>query len=210
MMVRLLTAAIAFSACHSHPMLPWVLLTKMGAEPSGYQTYTYVFFSEQQLKDRPDQERQRTARNQALIDAIIEEAGSYRPPLTVYCIPAKAGGPEAKPSLANYNSQLGDSYRAMFASRFPVSHMGKLSMMRLMNDSGPFLVTASAPLNEGKGAGPILYTELTRADPKQIKDAVSAYRPPAAEGSPGADNDLEDIAARLKKAHFDATVWQKN
>jgi hypothetical protein len=209
----LLPAAIALYACHPQPTRTWILLTALNTEPPGYPSYTYVFFGNENGKLRPDLKSRQQDRNRALLDAITAQASSESAPATVFCIPAKAGGPQAQADAGNYSSELADSYRSMLAVGFPGSHIGRLSAMRFITDPGPFLVTTLTPPHLGKSGGPILYTELSRVDPKQIRNGVAAYREPAEESGSGGqatDRLLQHMEARLKKAHFDTTVWTKN
>jgi hypothetical protein len=222
--VTVLGAAILLCACRFHlfqtppPPLSWVLIPKMGSEPHGYYTYTYVIFGPP--GEQADQKTAQAGRNRALLKAITQQtapagaAQAETPAQTnLFCFPASSGNPGREPGIDNYDPKLADVYRGNFDFRLRGGHRGRVLGMRLEKGLGPFLITISAPMGQTKDTAPLVVTELTAIDPAKMTEVVAAYRQKPGEDMEGdksaddAQQFLQRLSEKLNKAGGNATFW---
>jgi hypothetical protein len=218
--VTVLGAAILLCGCRFHlfqtppPPRPWVLITEMGGEPSGYHSYTYVFFGPP--ASQADEKTEQMARNRNLLKAITQtppaaeaQAGTLAR-ANLFCFPAKSDNPGRKPGIDNYDPGLADSYRGNFDFRLRGDHQSRVLGMRLERDLGPFLITIPAPLRQTKQTDPLVVTDLTTTDPAKMTGVVAAYRQTSGEPVEGDKSDeasqvLPHLSGKLNKAGGVAT-----
>jgi hypothetical protein len=216
--VLLATASLLLCACHHAVRIAqppasagWFLLAEQGSEPSGYRTYTYVFFTLRDFKDHSELKGETEQRNRALLQAITApNPNASGTPANLFCIPVTLHATPAKVDLKDYDAQLAQAYRSLVQVQLFTGgggHDAKLSALKLENNSGPFLVTSPAPLSQTRPKGAILFTELSDTAPGKIGDVIAAYRQFAAQGaadepSSGAVDFANEVAQRLLNAHL--------
>jgi hypothetical protein len=151
------------------------LLTKLGAERSGYGMYTYVLFGRDVGKTALPVHNDISQRYRSLLEAIesasesTSEAGRPSSETNLFCIPALSR--KRGLTLANYNSKLSLIYR----SRFARVTRGESTRSELLGSSGPLLVSSVHPLAHTQVGSHLLVFDLTSMNAKDMADVVEFY-----------------------------------
>ncbi len=154
----------------------YYLLPQRAGEPRGFAVYTYVLFGADVATSTSTGIE--ATRYQALLDAIaasvhsLQASGLAAPKsrTNLFCIPSKSSG--SKPSLANYNFVLASDLLVFARGTLPKSD----NFWAKLGNPGPILISTVQQTLESTAPGqPILFADLSRANPSAMDEVVAAY-----------------------------------
>lgn len=157
----------------------WDMLVQDGDETLKYGMYTYVLFG-RRVKSLSEQDSEISLRYEYLLNAIIGstdavgEAKTNRAESNIFYIPSKKIFWDGTFRLADYDSSLARIY----ISRLSVMIKEDNEFIgRFTTKPGPFLVSTLYPLGRiTQGNFPLLYADLSEANPAAITEIVQAYK----------------------------------
>lgn len=157
----------------------WDMLVQEGDETLKYGMYTYVLFG-RRVESLSEQDPEISLRYKYLLNAIIgstdtvSEARTNRAESNIFYIPSKKIFWAETFMLADYNSSLARSY----ISRLSVMIKEDNEFIgRFTTKPGPFLVSTLYPLGRITQENfPLLYADLSEANPAAITEIVQAYK----------------------------------
>lgn len=157
----------------------WDMLAQEGNETLNYEMYTYVLFG-RRVKSLSAQDPEISLRYEYLLNAItvstdtVGEARTSRAESNIFYIPSKKTFRDKTFRLADYDSSLARIYISRLSVM--IKEDNKLTE-RFTMKPGPFLVSTLYPLGRiTQGNFPLLYADLSEANPAAITEIVQAYK----------------------------------